>query len=118
MKKFGLLAITLFTLTFLGCGGNANQRAYERYQYDSARIEFIYPKEDTVVLEEEQESDWMDDGGGLIEIPDIPKERSINMNANNYEVERYIPFVNLYKPGFSNIILCFLSDIRKEVSRR
>ena len=83
-----LLAITLFALTFLGCGGNANQRAYERYQYDSARIEFIYPKEDTVVLEEEQESDWMDDGGGLIEIPDIPKERSINMNANNYEVEK------------------------------
>ena len=48
MKIFGLLAITLFALTFLGCGGNANQRAYERYQYDSARIEFIYPKEDTV----------------------------------------------------------------------
>lgn len=88
MKKFSLLAITLFALTFLGCGGNANQRAYERYQYDSARIEFIYPKEDTVVLEEEQEPDWMDDGGGLIEIPDIPKERSINMNANNYEVEK------------------------------
>jgi hypothetical protein len=30
----------------------------------------------------------MDDGGGLIEIPDIPKERSINMNANTYEVEK------------------------------
>lgn len=88
MKKFGLLAITLFALTFLGCGGNANQRAYERYQYDSARIEFIYPKEDTVVLEEEQESDWMDDDGGLITVPEIPTERSVDMGASNHELEK------------------------------
>lgn len=88
MKIFGLLMMTLVALTFLGCGGNTNQRMYERYQYDSARIEFIYPKEDSVVIEEEEEPDWMDNDEGLVTIPDIPQERSINMSASNYELEK------------------------------
>ena len=88
MKIFCLLMMTLVALTFLGCGGNTNQRMYERYQYDSARIEFIYPKEDSVVIEEEEEPDWMDNDEGLVTIPDIPQERSINMSASNYELEK------------------------------
>lgn len=88
MKIFVLLMMTLVTLTFLGCGGNANQRMYERYQYDSARIEFIYPKEDSVVIEEEEEPDWMDNDEGLVTIPDIPQERSVNMSASSYELEK------------------------------
>lgn len=88
MKILGLLMMTLVTLTFLGCGGNANQRMYERYQYDSARIEFIYPKEDSVVIEEEEEPDWMDNDEGLVTIPDIPQERSVNMSASSYELEK------------------------------
>ncbi len=88
MKIFGLLMMTLVALTFLACGGNTNQRMYERYQYDSARIEFIYPKEDSVVIEEEEEPDWMDNDEGLVTIPDIPQERSVNMSASSYELEK------------------------------
>ena len=88
MKIFVLLMMTLVTLTFLACGGNTNQRMYERYQYDSARIEFIYPKEDSVVIEEEEEPDWMDNDEGLVTIPDIPQERSVNMSASSYELEK------------------------------
>lgn len=88
MKKSGLLMITLVALTFLGCGGNTNQRQYERYQYDSARIEFIYPKEDTVEMVEEETSDWAETDEGLMTIPDIPQERSVNMGASDYELEK------------------------------
>ena len=88
MKKFSLLMLTIVALTFLGCGGNTNQRLYERYQYDSARIEFIYPEKDSVVIEEEKELDWADNDEGLVTIPDIPQERQLNMSASDYELEK------------------------------
>lgn len=88
MKKFSLLMFAIVALTFLGCGGNTNQRLYERYQYDSARIEFIYPEKDSVVLEEEEEASWADDNEGLLKLPDIPQERQVNMSASDYELEK------------------------------
>ena len=88
MKKFGLFMMTCTALTFLGCGGNTNQRLYERYQYDSARIEFIYPKEDSVPLPEEEEDSWADSDEGLMVIPDIPQERRINMSASDAALQK------------------------------
>ena len=88
MKKFSLLMFAIVALTFLGCGGNTNQRLYERYHYDSARIEFIYPEKDSVVLEEEEEASWADDDEGLLKLPDIPQERQVNMSASDYELEK------------------------------
>lgn len=88
MKNFSLFMLACAALTFLGCGGNTNQRLYERYQYDSARIEFIYPKEDSIPLPEEEEDSWADSDEGLMVIPDIPKERQVNMSANDYEMEK------------------------------
>lgn len=88
MKKFSLFMLACAALTFLGCGGNTNQRLYERYQYDSARIEFIYPKEDSVPVPEEEDDSWAESDEGLMVIPDIPQERTINMRANDYDLEK------------------------------
>ena len=88
MRTASLLFLFLLLLGFASCGGNQAQRLYERYQYDSARIEFIYPDKDTVVLAEEEEPGWADDDEGLVTVPDIPKERRVNMSANDYELKK------------------------------
>ena len=87
MKHFTYVILTLLLLSTFGCRRNRAQRQYERFQEDSDRIEFITPHEDTVVIEEaDEDPDWMDDG--LVTIPDIPQERSVDMSASDYELEK------------------------------
>ena len=83
---YGILALLL--VSFLGCRRNRMERQYERFQEDSDRMEFITPAEDTVKIEDDgEEPDWMNDDE-LISIPDIPQERSVNMGASDYELEK------------------------------
>ena len=88
MKQFTFVILTLLIVSFAGCRRNRMERQYERFMEDSDRMEFIVPAEDTMMVEDiEEEPDWMDDGE-LITIPDIPQERSVNMGASDYELEK------------------------------
>ena len=88
MKQLTYVFLALLIISVIGCRRNRAERLYERFQEDSGKIEFIIPPEDTVVIEESVDpADW-DEDEGLMTIPDIPQERSVNMGANDYELEK------------------------------
>ncbi|MBQ6377686.1 MAG: hypothetical protein IJJ56_02675 [Prevotella sp.] len=88
MKQLTYVFLALLMISVIGCRRNRAERLYERFQEDSGKIEFIIPPEDTVVIEESVDpADW-DEDEGLMTIPDIPQERSVNMGANDYELEK------------------------------
>ena len=81
MKSLNFVVLALLLMSFFGCNRNKAARQYERFLEDSARIEFVTPPEDSVKLEEDD---------ALLEIPDIPQERPVNMRANDYELDKEI----------------------------
>lgn len=90
MKKLiCLLGFLLLLSLTIGCRRSQADR-YQRYVEDvsDSTFEYITPKEDSVNADGEsvnnEDADWADDDG-LVAIPDIPKERSVNMNANDYD---------------------------------
>ena len=95
MKKLIFLFVGMLVMTVFSCRPNQAER-YQRYLEDVAdtTFEYITPKKDSlnadgepIVPEEEVGGGWADDDG-LVTVPDIPKERRVNKNANNYDVER------------------------------
>ena len=88
MKQLTYVFLAMLLLSLFGCRRNRADRQYERYLEDTAKIEFITPPEDSVVLEDAMDESWMEDEGELITIPDIPQERSVNMGASSYELEK------------------------------
>ena len=88
MKQLTSVFLTMLLLSLFGCHRNRADRQYERFLEDTAKIEFITPPEDSVVLEDAVDESWMEDEGELITIPDIPQERPINMGASSYELEK------------------------------
>lgn len=88
MKQLTYVFLTMLLLSLFGCHRNRADRQYERFLEDTAKIEFITPPEDSVVLEGAVDESWMEDEGELITIPDIPQERPINMGASSYELEK------------------------------
>ena len=88
MKQLTYVFLTMLLLSLFGCHRNRADRQYERFLEDTAKIEFIAPPEDSVMLEDAVDESWMEDEGELITIPDIPQERPINMGASSYELEK------------------------------
>ena len=89
MKRLTFLTMTLTIAVIFGCTPTAEQR-YQRYLEDVAdttNMEFITPAKDSIELVDDEMGSF-DDGGSIYTIPEIPQERSVNMNANNYEVEK------------------------------
>ena len=95
MRKLIYLFVGMLVMTVFSCRPNQAER-YQRYLEDvtDTTFEYITPKEDSlnadgevIVPEEEVGGGWADDDG-LVAVPDIPKERRVNMNASNREVER------------------------------
>ncbi|MBR4480490.1 MAG: hypothetical protein IKO86_01155 [Prevotella sp.] len=50
-------------------------------------MEFITPVKDSVEYVEDEDDPFADDDY-LMTVPEIPQEREVNMNGNNYEVEK------------------------------
>lgn len=91
MKRLTFLTMAFVLLTFICCGQSADDR-YQRYLEEMAdtsesNMEFITPEKDSVEYVEDADDPFEDDGY-LMTVPDIPKERSVNMQSNNYEVEK------------------------------
>ena len=93
MKKLNFLAVGLLLLIVLGgCRRSESERFQQNMENltDSA-FEFIEQPADSVVEAEAEASaegaGWADDDG-LVAVPDIPKERAINMNADDYETKK------------------------------
>jgi hypothetical protein len=90
MRRLFYFSLALVLLTTFSCKRNSAERQYERYLNDSNRVEFVAPKVDSVEIEEEglASDKEMDYGEDVFEIPDIPKERQINMNSSDDELEK------------------------------
>ena len=85
MKKLITLMMAVTLLTVVGCRRNKTIQ-YVRIAPDSAAIAANDIPKASDSLDIDDSSDWADDDDGLVAIPDIPQERSINMDADNYEV--------------------------------
>lgn len=96
MKRltYTMLAFLLLTVLF-SCRQSQADR-YQRYleEKDDTTFEYIQEPADSVVEAEGSESearnedaDWADDDG-LVAVPDIPQERAVRMNADDYEVKK------------------------------
>ena len=77
---------------FIGCKQTQADR-FERYLEEAndttiSHVEFITPGADSVAVPADDAIDPYADDDGIYTIPDIPQERDIDMNANNYELER------------------------------
>lgn len=89
MKRLTFLTLACLLLAFIGCNSSADDR-YQRYLEalaDSSEMEFITPVKDSVEYVEDND-DPFDDDDYLMTVPEIPQEREVNMNGNNYEVEK------------------------------
>ena len=90
MRRLTFMTFACMLLAFFSCKQTAESR-YQRYLEevaDSSGMEFLTPEKDPVEYVEDDGYDPFADDGGLVTVPDIPKERSVNMNSNNYEVEK------------------------------
>jgi hypothetical protein len=57
----------------------------------SSMIEFITPEADPVASPtDDGEDPFADDGKGIYTIPEIPKQRKVNMNTDTYELDKYM----------------------------
>lgn len=95
MKKLLYFCVGMLAFATYSCRPNQAER-YQRYLEDisDTTFEYVTPKADSlnadgepIVPEGQAKGDWADDDG-LVAVPDIPKERHVNMNASNHEVER------------------------------
>lgn len=92
MRRLTFLTIALTLTLFAGCNQTAEDR-YQRYLEEvadsSSMIEYITPEEDPVAPPTDDGIDaFSNDDDGVYTIPEIPKERKVNMNANTYELEK------------------------------
>ena len=83
--------VSMLLTAFLGCGQSPEAR-YQRYLEEvadsSSTLEFITPKEDPVPPPMDDDDDPFANDEGIYTIPDIPQQREVNMNSNDYEIEK------------------------------
>ena len=88
MKKLILLFAVMVGLAVSSCRMSQEKR-YERYleQKNDTTFEYIEQARDSVVDEEAEAVSAINDDG-LVAVPDIPKERDVNMSADDYETKK------------------------------
>ena len=93
MKRLTYTMMAFLLLMVLASCRQSQADRYQRYleEKNDTTFEFIEQPADSVVEAEAEASaeggDWADDDG-LVAVPDIPKERDINMNADDYETKK------------------------------
>ena len=89
-----MFVMALLVTASVGCKQTAEDR-YNRYLEEiadtSSLIEFITPEEDPVPPPtDDGEDPFAADGKGIYTIPEIPKQRKVNMNTDTYELDKYM----------------------------
>ena len=93
MKRLTYTMMAFLLLMVLASCRQSQADRYQRYleEKNDTTFEFIEQPADSVVEAEAEASaegaGWADDDG-LVAVPDIPKERSVNMNADDYETKK------------------------------
>lgn len=93
MKRLTYTMMAFLLLMVLSSCRQSQADRYQRYleEKNDTTFEFIEQPADSVVEAEAEASaegaGWADDDG-LVAVPDIPKERAINMNADDYETKK------------------------------
>jgi len=91
LTSFGIIALLgLSVAVSIGCRQKSTSEMYQRYLEEAAdtTFEYIPQQSDTIPYEEEQSVGEGADDDGMIAIPDIPQERSVNMSADDYEMKK------------------------------
>ena len=92
MKKLLYYCVGMLVMATYSCRPNQAER-YQRYLEEvndsNSNFEYITPHADSVKINEDEETivekgDWADDDG-LVAVPDIPKERKVDMTGGNYD---------------------------------
>lgn len=90
LTTFKFLMALLLTIS-VGCKQTQEDR-YQRYLEEVAdstsTIEFITPEADPEAPPTDNGDDPFASDEGIYTIPEIPKEREVDMNANTYELEK------------------------------
>ena len=84
MRQVLLLSLVIVILIMFSCHRNKAEADFERFLENK-------DKEDPVKLDDDinQNNNVLGgDDDGLMLIPDIPKERKVNMHSNTYELEK------------------------------
>ena len=93
MKRLTYTMMAFLLLMVLASCRQSQADRSQRYleEKNDTTFEFIEQPADSVVEAEAEASaegaGWADDDG-LVAVPDIPKERAINMNADDYETKK------------------------------
>lgn len=89
MKRLTYLMLALLPMAFYSCRLSQEQR-YQRYleEKDDSTFEYIEQPHEAITDEDAEAVGAITNDDGLIAVPDIPKERPVHMDANDYEVKK------------------------------
>lgn len=88
MKRLTILAMTLLLLTVMGCRRNKTIQYVRVVEDSAAAAANDIPKTIDPFENDGTEDNGLEDDDGIIAIPDIPQERSVNMGASDYELKK------------------------------
>lgn len=90
MKRLSYAMMAFLLLTVLASCRMTQEKRYQRYleEKDDSTFEYIEQPRDSIVDEDAEAVGAITNDDGLIAVPDIPQERAVRMNADDYEVEK------------------------------
>jgi hypothetical protein len=89
MRRLIYLLLLVGLLTSVGCRRNKTIQYVRVVEDSAAAAANDIPKASDPFEDSEGDDTWANDEG-VMEIPEIPQERSVNMNANDYELEKML----------------------------
>ena len=89
MKRLTYTMMAFLLLTVLSGCRQSQADKYQRYleEKNDTTFEYIEQTRDSVIDEDAAAVEAITNDDGLIAVPDIPKERAVNMNADDYETK-------------------------------
>jgi hypothetical protein len=90
MKRLTYTMMVFLLLSVLSGCRQSQADKYQRYleERNDTTFEYIEQSRDSVIDEDAAAVEAITDDDGLVAVPDIPKERAVNMHADDYETKK------------------------------
>ena len=90
MKRLTYTMMAFLLLTVLSGCRQSQADKYQRYleEKNDTTFEYIEQPRDSVIDEDAAAVEAITNDDGLIAVPDSPKERAVNMSADDYETKK------------------------------